>query len=105
MIFGKERNKGLMMRCNRMEAVTIGEDGVTEEDLIVHNAQDFDDTNHYRLVRMELPEYPVAMGVVRAIDSTVYESDLFNQVRHAKQHSKIKNMDDLMRSGNVFEST
>lgn len=104
MIFGAERNRGLMMRCNKMESVTIGEDGVTEEDLIVHNAQDYDDTNHYRLVRMELPEFPVAMGVIRAVDSSVYESDLFDQVQHAKKTSPIKNMDDLMNSGNVFES-
>jgi 2-oxoglutarate/2-oxoacid ferredoxin oxidoreductase subunit beta len=104
MIFGAERNRGLMMRCNKLEAVTIGEDGVTEEDLIVHNAQDYDDTNHYRLVRMELPEFPVAMGVIRAVDSSVFESDLFDQVQHAKETSPIKNMDDLLNSGNVFES-
>ncbi|MCP4311354.1 MAG: 2-oxoacid:ferredoxin oxidoreductase subunit beta [Bacteroidetes bacterium] len=104
MIFGAERNRGLMMNCNKMKAVTIGEDGVTEDDLIVHNAQDYDDTNHYRLVRMELPEFPVAMGVIRAVDSSVFESDLFNQVQHAKATSDIKNMDDLLNSGNVFES-
>jgi 2-oxoglutarate ferredoxin oxidoreductase subunit beta len=104
MIYGKERNKGLMMRCDKMEAVTIGENGVTEDDLIVHNAQDPDDTNHYRLVRMELPEFPVAMGVIRAIDSSVYESEMFNQVQHAIKETKIKTMDDLLHSGNVFES-
>ena len=104
MIFGTDRNKGLMMRCNKMEVVTIGENGITEDDLIVHDAQDPDDTNHYRLVRMELPEFPVAMGVIRAIKSSVYESDLFDQVQHAKKETKIKNMDDLLRSGNVFES-
>ncbi|MDX2431883.1 MAG: 2-oxoacid:ferredoxin oxidoreductase subunit beta [Bacteroides sp.] len=104
MIFGKERNKGLMMRCDKMEVVTIGENGVTEDDLIVHNAQDPDDTNHYRLVRMELPEFPVAMGVIRAIDSTVYESEMFDLVQHAKKETKIKTMDDLLHSGNVFES-
>jgi 2-oxoglutarate ferredoxin oxidoreductase subunit beta len=104
MIFGKERNKGLMMRCNRMEVVTIGEDGITEDDLIVHNAQDYDDTDHYRLVRMELPEYPVAMGVIRAVDAPVYEADLYEQVNHAQETSPIKSMDDLLNSGNVFES-
>ena len=104
MIYGKDRNKGLMMRCDKMEAVTIGENGVTEDDLIVHNAQDPDDTNHYRLVRMALPEFPVAMGVIRAIKSSVYESELFDQVQHAKEVTKIKNMDDLLHSGNVFES-
>lgn len=104
MIFGKNREKGLMMRCNKMEVVTIGENGVTEDDLIVHNAKDEDDTNHYRLVRMELPEFPVAMGVIRAIDSSVYESEMFDQVQHAKKETKIKTMDELLHSGNVFES-
>ena len=104
MIFGKDRDKGLMMRCDKMVVVTIGENGVTEKDLIVHNARDADDTNHYRLVRMSLPEFPVAMGVIRAVDSTVYESELFDQVQHAKKTSKIRNMDDLLNSGNVFES-
>jgi 2-oxoglutarate ferredoxin oxidoreductase subunit beta len=104
MIYGKERNRGLMMRGDKMVAVTIGENGVTMEDLIVHNAQDEDDTNHYRLVRMELPEFPVAMGVIRAIDSTVYESELYDQVQHAKKETKIRTMDELLHSGNVFES-
>lgn len=104
MIFGKDRNQGLMMNCNKLEVVTIGENGVTEDDLIVHNAQDPDDTNHYRLVRMELPEFPVAMGVIRAINSTVFESELFDQVQQAKKETKIKTMDDLLNSGNVFES-
>jgi 2-oxoglutarate ferredoxin oxidoreductase subunit beta len=104
MIFGAERNKGLMMKCNKMEKVTIGENGVTEEDLIVHNARDYEDTNHYRLVRMELPEFPVAMGVIRSVEASVFESDLFDQVEHAKAESKIQSMDDLLHSGNVFES-
>jgi 2-oxoglutarate ferredoxin oxidoreductase subunit beta len=104
MIFGKDRNKGLMMKCDKMEVVTIGENGVTEDDLIIHNTKDVDDTNHYRLVRMGLPEFPVAMGVIRAIDSDVYESQMFDQVQHARNTTKIKTMDDLLRSGNVFES-
>ena len=104
MVFGKERNKGLMMKCNKMEVVTIGENGVTEDDLIIHNTKDVDDTNHYRLVRMGLPEFPVAMGVIRAIETDVYESQMFDQVQHARKTTKIKTMDDLLLSGNVFES-
>ncbi len=104
MVFGKDRNKGLMMRGTKPVVVTIGEDGITEDDLIVHNAHDVDDTNHYRLVRMELPDYPVAMGVVRAIDSSVYESELYEQLRKAKASTKVKTVDELLRSGNVFEA-
>lgn len=104
MIFGKERNKGLMWKGNNMEVVTIGENGVTEKDLIVHNTHDSDDVNHYRLVRMELPQFPVAMGVIRSVEENTYETDLHNQVIHAKETSRIKSMDDLLMSGNVFES-
>ena len=104
MIYGKDRNKGLMRTCTKLEAVTIGENGVTEDDLLVHNAHDIDETNHYQLVRLALPEFPVAMGVIRAIDSSVYESELHDQVQCAKGNSKIKSMDDLLHSGNVFES-
>jgi len=68
------------------------------------HALDYDDTNHYRLVRMGLPDYPVAMGVIRSAASSVYESDLYHQVQHAKKETKIRNMDELLRSGNVFES-
>ena len=103
MIFGKERNKGLVLRGNKFEVVTIGENGITEEDILVHNAYDSDDTTHYMLVRMMLPDFPVAMGVVRAAESTVYESLLFDQVKHARETSKVKSVDQLLRSGNVFE--
>jgi len=44
------------------------------------------------------------MGVIRAAKSTVFESEMYDQVQHAKQNAKIKTMDELLRSGNVFES-
>ena len=74
MIYGANRDKGLMMKCNKLEAVIIGKDGITEDDLLVHNTHDSEDTNHYRLVRLGLPDFPVAMGVIRSVDYTVYES-------------------------------
>jgi len=44
------------------------------------------------------------MGVIRAIDSTVFESEMFDQVQHAKKETKVRTMDDLLHSGNTFES-
>ncbi len=103
MIFGKEGNKGIRMINNQFEVVTIGENGITVDDLMIHNAKDGNDDTHYRLVRMGLPEFPVAMGVIRATDSTVYESMMHEQVTHAEETSKITTVDQLLRSGNVFE--
>ncbi len=103
MIFGKNRDKGLRLRCNKLEVVTIGENGITEDDLLIHNAHDPDDTTHYMLVRMALPDYPVAMGVIRAVPMPPYEELLYDQVKYAREKSSYKNMDELMRTGNVFE--
>jgi 2-oxoglutarate ferredoxin oxidoreductase subunit beta len=102
MIFGKERNKGLRYNCNKMEVVTIGENGITEKDIMVHDATNPDDSTHYNLVRMALPEFPVAMGVIRAAESTVFESMLYDQVQHAKKTTKMKTVNDMIRSGNTF---
>lgn len=102
MIFGKEREKGLMIVGNKIKVVKLGVGGITEKDLMVHDAIDPDDTTHYMLCRMGGPEFPVALGVIRAFKSTVYEEELCNQIDHEVEISKIKNMDDLLNSGQVF---
>lgn len=103
MIFGKDREKGLIFRGNKFEVVTIGENGITEKDIMVHNAYDPENALHYNLVRMSQPEYPVAMGIIRAVKTTVYEEMLHDQLAHASEKTQIKNMDELLKSGNTFE--
>jgi 2-oxoglutarate ferredoxin oxidoreductase subunit beta len=103
MIFGAEKNKGLVMEKGRLKAVTIGENGYTMDDILVHDVNDADDTTHYMLARMSLPHLPVAMGVIRSYETTVYEELLTGQIAAAKDQSKIKNVNDLLHSGNTFE--
>ncbi len=103
MIFGRNRDKGIIERCNRFEVANLWENGITEDDLLVHNAHDPEDTRHYMISTMTLPDFPVAMGVIRAVKSTVYESMLHDQISYSKENTRIKNMDDLFNSGNVFE--
>jgi 2-oxoglutarate ferredoxin oxidoreductase subunit beta len=103
MIFGKERNKGLIMERGRLKAVTIGENGYTMDDILIHDVKDPDDTTHYMLSRMSLPELPVAMGVIRSYETTVYEDLLEKQIAAAKEKSKIKTVNDLLHSGHTFE--
>ena len=102
MIFGKNRDKGLVMRNNHLAVVKIGEKGITEKDLLVHDAHDPRNSTHYNLVRMTLPQFPVAMGIIRSVRTTVYEDLLYDQINRAKENSPIKNMNDLLKSGNVF---
>jgi 2-oxoglutarate ferredoxin oxidoreductase subunit beta len=52
---------------------------------------------------MALPDFPVAMGVIRACASPTYESLLYDQISAAKKASNLKTVNDLLSSGNVFE--
>jgi 2-oxoglutarate ferredoxin oxidoreductase subunit beta len=54
------------------------------------------------LVRMNRPHFPIAMGVIRACASEVYEDMLDQQINHAKATSKIRSVDDLLKSGSTF---
>ncbi len=103
MIFGKNRDKGLIQSGTKFKVVKIGENGITEKDILVHDAHNPDDTRAYMLSRMTLPEYPVAMGILRAWQSTVYEDILYKQIQEFKEKREVKCVDDLLTSGNVFK--
>lgn len=102
MIFGKNRDKGIIQVGQKFVVVTIGQNGIREEDILIHDAYSPDDTRHYMLSRMTLPDYPVAMGVIRAWKSSVYEDMLHKQIEKAQSNNQIKNVDQLLRSGNTF---
>lgn len=100
MIFGKEKNKGLILKGFELEIVTIGENGITEKDILVHDAKNSNPTLHFMLVRME---YPIVAGVIRSVDSEPYEKRLEKQVLEVEQKSQFKTIDDLLLSGETWE--
>jgi 2-oxoglutarate ferredoxin oxidoreductase subunit beta len=55
------------------------------------------------LANMRYPEYPVALGVIRAVSGPTYENDVENQIAEIKKVSKIRNMDDLLNSGSAWK--
>jgi len=103
MIYGKEKNKGIVLRGTKLETVIIGENGITVDDLLVSNPKDPDPGIHTMLARMTPPEFPVALGVIRAKAQDSYEELLEESIKTTKAASKIKNVDDLLRSGNTWE--
>ena len=67
MIFGKDRDKGIRLNGLHPEVVTIGENGVTEADLLVHDETPRTRYLAFMLSRMFWPEFPVPVGVLRAV--------------------------------------
>lgn len=103
MIFGKENKKGLVLDGLKLQVVTIGENGITEKNLLIHDAAEPNPGIQYMLANMRYPEYPVALGVIRAVPGHTYETDVEEQIRLIQKDSKIKNMDDLLGSGSTWK--
>ena len=102
MIFGKNRDKGIRINGTRLEVVKLGENNITEKDLLVHDQNSNDPGIHLMLAKMSYPEFPVALGVIRSAKSETYDDLMEAQITEIKAKSKIKNMDDLLNSGETW---
>ena len=99
MVFGKDREKGLVLNKLKLEVVTIGENGVTQEDLLVHDAKEKDPTLHQMLVRLE---YTMATGIIRSFEDITFEEREDALTKQVKANSKFKKTDDLFFSGETY---
>jgi len=103
MIFGKNRDKGLVLDGLKLRVVKIGENGFTGKDILVHDSKEPDPGIHYMLAHMKYPDYPVALGIIRAVPAPTYEREVEEQIAHVKENTRIKCMDDLLNSGNIWK--
>jgi 2-oxoglutarate/2-oxoacid ferredoxin oxidoreductase subunit beta len=103
MLFGPENNIGLTFSKGKLKVVTPGKDGITLDDILVHDATEPDPSLHLALVNMQLPDFPVAFGVIRNVPSLVYDQEMSAQIKEIQKTRKITCMDDLLLSGNTWE--
>ncbi|MDX9942707.1 MAG: 2-oxoacid:ferredoxin oxidoreductase subunit beta [Bacteroidales bacterium] len=103
MIFGKNNDKGIILKGTGLAVVTLGEDGITEKDILIHDQHSKDPAIHRMLGRMLPPEFPVALGVIRSAAFETYDDLLEDQIEFAKKDSKIQSVNDLLRSGDIWE--
>ena len=105
MIYGKNQDKGLRFVNNELEVVQLG-NGITEKDLLVHDAHTHLTGMHVLLANMDYPEFPVALGVIRAYEGQdTYDIEVEKQIENIQASSKIKSVDDLLSSGSTWEVT
>ena len=103
MIFGKEANKGLMLDGFNLKVVTIGQNGITEADILVHDAACQDTTLQMKLALMEGPELPIAVGVIRDVEEETYDAAVEAQIAEVQAKSKVKTFDDLIATCERWE--
>ncbi len=99
LIFGAEKNRGLRLKPGtlQLEAVTIGENGVGADDLLVHDEKDRNLAS--LLVQMEPPDLPVALGVIYCDPAPAFE----DQVTTRLDAACCGDLNDVLRAGRTWQ--
>lgn len=98
MLFGENLEKGLVQDGFGLKAVTVGEDGYTIEDVLVHDATTPTNFLHQQLAMMDGENLPLAIGIIRDVAAPTYESDVEKQVEEVKAKKGFKNLRDMILS-------
>ena len=107
-LIGKDQSRGI--RINRQtlapEIVSIrqegGQDGVTLDEIIVHDEHTNEPYLAMILGRMQFPEFPVPMGIFRAVERPTYEDMLTEQVNSAIAKKGRGSIEKLLHSGETW---
>lgn len=102
MLFGANKEKGIVLDGFKLKVVTVGKDGYTLDDILTHDSKEPTTYIHNALASMKYPDFPVALGVIRDVDEPTYNREVARQVKEVQEKSKIKCMDDLLNSGETW---
>ena len=102
MLFGKDKEKGLVLEGLQLKAVTIGQDGYMMDDILVHDAKDINVTLHTLLALMN-DELPIALGVIRDVEAPSYDTSVNQQIEEIKVKKPQHTLYDMLMSGEVWE--
>ncbi|MDR0537525.1 MAG: 2-oxoacid:ferredoxin oxidoreductase subunit beta [Tannerellaceae bacterium] len=102
MLFGKNNDKGLILDGMKLKVVTIGHDGYTHDDILVHDAHEPDITLHLMLSLMK-GDMPTAIGVIRDVAAPTYDDAIEQQIAEVQSRNPIRKLNDLLMKGEVWE--
>ena len=96
MLFGVNNSKGLVQDGFGLKAVTIGEDGYTIDDVLVHDAHCQQNFLQQQLAMMDGHSLPLALGVIRDYQAPVYYQEVNRQTREIKEKKGYSSLRDLV---------
>ncbi|MCC8199372.1 MAG: 2-oxoacid:ferredoxin oxidoreductase subunit beta [Tannerellaceae bacterium] len=102
MLFGKDNEKGIVLEGLKLKAVTIGENGYTLDDILIHDAYEQDPTLHLMLALMG-GDMPVALGIIRQVEAPVYDQAVEEQIVEVQATNPVRTLNDYLMSGDIWE--
>ncbi|MDR1369995.1 MAG: 2-oxoacid:ferredoxin oxidoreductase subunit beta [Dysgonamonadaceae bacterium] len=103
MIFGANNDKGLIQDGFGIKAVTIGENGYTVDDILVHDAHQEDPSLHLKLALMDGSDLPVALGVIREVEAPAYATEMEKQIAEVQAKKPQRTLKEFLMTGEIWE--
>ncbi|MGM9802968.1 MAG: 2-oxoacid:ferredoxin oxidoreductase subunit beta [Muribaculaceae bacterium] len=103
MIFGKDRDKGIVQDGFGLKAVTIGQDGYTIDDVLTHDARCQSNFLHQQLAMMDGHDLPLAVGVIRDVEALTYNDEVEKQVADVVARKGYTCLRDMILDGEIWE--
>ncbi len=100
MIFGRDKNRGLVRDGFLLKAVTIGEDGYTLDD--VHDAHEASNFLHQQLAMMDGHSLPLALGVIRDVEAPTYNDGVTQQVEEVRARKGFDSLRSMILAGETW---
>jgi len=102
LLFGKAKNRGIRLNGFTMEAVTIGENGVTEKDILVWDEK-AEPSLSFLVAELTPPNFPAPIGVFRAVDRPVHHELEVAQRTAMKKTRGEGDLEKLLNSGDTWQ--
>jgi 2-oxoglutarate/2-oxoacid ferredoxin oxidoreductase subunit beta len=100
LVFGKGRDKGVRLNGLVPQVVKLGENGVTEKDLLVHDEKS--QSLSFLLSRLDAPEFPVPIGIFRSVEMPTMEVRTREQIEGARKKLGEGSVEKLLKSGDIW---
>jgi len=104
LLFGENNEYGIMQEGFGLKVVKIGENGVTIDDILVHDAHCQDNTLQLKLAMMDNEAgFPIALGVIRDVEAPTYDESVSEQIEELKAKKPYHTFEELLETNDVWE--
>jgi 2-oxoglutarate/2-oxoacid ferredoxin oxidoreductase subunit beta len=102
LLFGAEKKKGIRLNNLNPEVVEVGKDGVTEKDILVYDEKQESGALAYLMSRLDLPEFPMPIGVFRSVQRPTYDELVREQITSAQAKRGKGDIFALLKQGETW---
>lgn len=103
MLFGADNEKGIVRDGFNLKAVTVGQDGYTLDDVLVHDARQENPILHLQLALMDGTDLPIAFGIIRQVEAPTYDEDVEKQIADVRVKKPARTLREFLMAGEIWE--